>query len=274
MSGFVSRLLIGTATVATLVLSPLTFAADKIQVYAAASLTDVMNTLAADYEKQHEVDIVPVYASSSTVARQVANGAPADIFFSANEKWMDWLAAQGITLTARADLLQNRLALIAPQNTDIASFTPDAEHPLVDELADDSRLAVGDPDHVPAGIYAKQALKSLGEWNTLEPRLARSDNVRAALALVERGETPLGIVYATDAKASDKVKQLGLFPVESHKPITYPVALVNDTPSQAAQAFLTWLKSDEAAKVFRQYGFDTDMTSLDDGDEVSPVNGG
>ncbi|GAB2781807.1 molybdate ABC transporter substrate-binding protein [Halomonas shantousis] len=227
----------------------------KVNVFAAASLTDALNAAIERYESHHDVDIVPVYASSSTAARQVANGAPADLYFSANEQWMDWLAQQGVELQARADVLQNRLALIAAPDNDVAAFTPGEDDAIAAHLAEGRRLSVGDPDHVPAGIYAKQALQSLGEWDALEPRLARADNVRAALALVERGEAPLGIVYQTDAKASDKVRQLGLFPRDSHAPITYPVALVNPPASDAASDFRDWLGSDEAMDVFVRFGF-------------------
>ncbi|TDX32792.1 molybdate transport system substrate-binding protein [Modicisalibacter xianhensis] len=230
-------------------------AASSVHVYAAASLTDALDAAAARYEQSHDVDIVPVYASSSTAARQVANGAPADLYVSANERWMDWLAEQGIPLQARTDLLLNRLVLIASPQTDIEPFSPGEGASLAERLEDGQRLSVGDPAHVPAGIYARQALKSLGEWNTLEPRLARADNVRAALALVERGETPLGIVYRTDAMASDKVRQLGQFPSDSHAPITYPAALIGKAPDEAAQAFLNWLKGDEAMAVFNSFGF-------------------
>ncbi|MHB0777641.1 molybdate ABC transporter substrate-binding protein [Halomonas sp. WWR20] len=228
-----------------------------VNVYAAASLTDALNAAVEHYESQHEVDIVPVYASSSTAARQVANGAPADLYFSANEQWMDWLAAQDIKLQARADVLQNRLVLIGtPDHShSVATFTLGQGESLAARLDEGRRLAVGDPDHVPAGIYAKQALQAMGEWEALEPRLARADNVRAALALVERGEAPLGIVYQTDAQASDKVRQLSVFPSTSHEPITYPVALVNPPASDAALAFRDWLGSDEAMKIFTRFGF-------------------
>lgn len=244
-------------TTATLFLScNAASAAQRIDVQAAASLTDVMNTLIEQYEQDHDVDIVPVYASSSTLARQIAQGAPADVYLSANEKWMDWLEAQGEPVQARRDLLNNRLALITSEGSDIKDFTPDREHPLARYLKEGDRIAVGDPAHVPAGIYTRQAFEQLGEWDTLEPRLARASDVRGALALVERGETPLGVVYATDAMAGEHVHQLGLFPSDSHDPITYPAALIGKDPSPQAQAFLHWLESDEAAGAFKKYGFE------------------
>ncbi|MCM5705407.1 molybdate ABC transporter substrate-binding protein [Larsenimonas salina] len=243
------------ALVASIGLSGLAHADSTVHVYAAASLTDAMNDLVETYEAAHpSVDIVPVYASSSTVARQIANGAPADIYFSANEQWMDWLGKQGVTLTERRDLLKNHLVVIAQKGSQIQSFTPDKDHRLDNYLGRNERVAVGDPDHVPAGIYAKQSLTSLDQWQALEPRLARASDVRAAMALVERGEAPLGIVYATDAKASDRVKTLGTFPDGSHPPITYPIAEIG-SPDSTTEAFYQWLQGQDAAQVFADYGF-------------------
>ncbi|MCK0715607.1 molybdate ABC transporter substrate-binding protein [Chromohalobacter sarecensis] len=237
-------------------------AAERVKVFAAASLTDAVDALAEAYGRDHDVDIVPVYAASSTLARQIANGAPAAVYLSANERWMDWLGSQnGITLSHRHDVLGNRLALIAPRDSDVDRFTLDETASIAERLGE-GRLALGNPEHVPAGIYAKQALTSLGQWQALVPRLARADNVRSALALVERGETPLGIVYASDAQASDKVKTLGTFPDASHDPIVYPVALVGASPSEEATALAKWLEGDEASAIFQRYGFAT----LTDGD--------
>jgi len=227
----------------------------QVQVYAAASMTDAMNEAIQSYESDHDVDIVPVYASSSTLARQIVSGAPADVYISANEQWMDWLQGQNVSLSERTDLLQNRLVLIAPTNSDIADFTPGSDTTIASQLGDDQRLSVGETSHVPAGIYAKQSLQSIGEWDVLESRLANGDNVRAAMALVERGETPLGIVYATDAKSSDRVKEIGVFPDASHDPITYPLAVVNPEPSDATDAFRQWLSDDDALTIFSRYGF-------------------
>ncbi|WP_232822261.1 molybdate ABC transporter substrate-binding protein [Salinicola sp. CR57] len=230
-------------------------ASDPVRVYAAASVTDAMNAAIQAYESDHDVDIVPVYASSSTLARQIASGAPADIYLSANEQWMDWLETQDLSVEARADLLRNRLVLIAPTTSDVAAFTPGDGTTIASLLGDDQRLSVGETSHVPAGIYARQALESIGEWDALQSRLASGDNVRAAMALVERDETPLGIVYQTDAEASDRVKQVGVFPDDSHDPITYPLAVVNPTPSDATEAFRRWLTGDDALAIFARYGF-------------------
>lgn len=231
-------------------------AAPTVRIFAAASLADALDAASRRYESNREVDVVPIYAASSTAARQIAHGAPADLYVSAQRQWMDWLAGQGIALHARDDLLRNRLALVASAASGIRDYAPGShERPLVSLLDSGERLAVGDPAHVPAGIYARQALASLGEWDALSERLARADNVRAALALVERGETPLGIVYRTDARAADRVVRLGLFPDRSHAPIVYPVALVGTSPDPAARAFREWLAGREAMAIFAAYGF-------------------
>ncbi|MFG6666269.1 molybdate ABC transporter substrate-binding protein [Halomonas sp. HNIBRBA4712] len=241
-----------------LAFSPLALAGERIHVAAAASLTDAFNAAIEAYERDHDVEIVPVYASSSTLARQIANKSPAALFISANVEWMDWLEQQGVDVAQRSDLLQNRLALVSASDAVADTFTPGEGEPIVSLLGDDERLSVGDPDHVPAGIYTQQALEALGEWNELSPRLARGSDVRAALTLVERGETPVGVVYQTDAFASSAVRVLGLFPTDSHEPITYPAALIGDD-NEAAAALRQWLGSDEALTIFAEYGFDTDV---------------
>ncbi|MDR5858117.1 molybdate ABC transporter substrate-binding protein [Halomonas eurihalina] len=230
-------------------------AGERVELFAAASMTDAIDRAVARFEATHDVDVVPVYAASSTLARQIANGAPAELCISANVEWMDWLGEQGVTLSERADLAHNRLALVAPADTSRKPFTPGDGEPLAARLGESERLAAGDPAHVPAGIYARQALQSLGEWEALAPRLARADNVRAALALVERGEAPLGVVYRTDAEASDGVRLLGLFPSDAHEPIIYPIAVIGANPSEGALTFRRWLESDDAKAIFRAEGF-------------------
>lgn len=236
-------------------MTPLAQAA-TLHVSAAASLTDAMDEAIEAYTARHpDTTIVPIYASSSTLARQIVNGAPSDLFISANLSWMEWLQEQEVALQQRTNLLQNRLVLVAPANSEIEAFTPGEDHTLASLLAAGERLSVGDPDHVPAGIYAKQAMKALGEWDELEPRLARSNDVRGALALMERGETPVGIVYQTDAEASERVRTLGLFPLDSHAPVVYPVALIGAEDNSAAAALRAWLESDEAMAIFAEHGF-------------------
>ncbi|MEQ8286977.1 molybdate ABC transporter substrate-binding protein [Thalassospira sp.] len=231
--------------------------AKDITVFAAASLTDAIQTAAAAYEEATGDHVRLSLASSSTLARQIAAGAPADIYISANQKWMTWLEDQNlIRLGSRHNLLANSLVLIAPADSPIEPFEITATTELTSLISARDRIAVGDPDHVPAGIYAKQALTSMGQWDVVDPRLARADNVRAALALVERGEAPLGIVYRTDAKISKAVKIIGTFPKDSHPAITYPVALVGDQKSHAAGKLLLWLLGDDAGNIFTDYGFE------------------
>ena len=254
-----SRCTLFTLVLLLLGMAPLSQAATTLHVSAAASLTDTLDEAIAQYQQHNEVSIVPIYASSSTLARQIANGAPADLFLSANNEWMDWLEEQGVNVQQRTDLLQNRLALIAPTTSEMQAFTPGEGAKLFTLLGAGERLSVGDPDHVPVGIYAQQALETLDEWDTLAPRLAHANDVRGALTLVERGETPLGIVYQTDARASDRVRILGLFPLDSHDSITYPVALIgsaSDTQENAeAAAFRVWLESEDAMAIFTAHGF-------------------
>ena len=238
----------------------------RIRVMAAASLHDAMDAIEARYERLANVDILPVYASSSTLARQLANGAPAQLYLSANERWMDWLEQQpGVVVTGRHDLLGNRLALVAAGASSLDAGVSNALDvtDVAKRLAatgDASRLAVGDPDHVPAGIYARQSLESLGQWQALRSHLASAEDVRAALALVEHGEAPLGIVYSTDASVSHRVHQIGLLPESSHDPIHYPAALITrggDAPDEAAETFAHWLSSNEAGAIFHRFGFTT-----------------
>jgi molybdate transport system substrate-binding protein len=191
------------------------------------------------------------------LARQIAAGAPADIFISANEKWMDWLEDENLLIpNSRHDLLANRLVLIAPSDKALETRTISANTNLISWISPEDRIAVGDPDHVPAGIYAKSALISLDQWDAISPRLARADNVRAALALVERGEVPLGIVYQTDAGISDRVKIIATFPQDSHPAITYPAALIAGHADTKATKFFMWLLGDDAGRIFTDYGFE------------------
>ncbi len=194
------------------------------------------------------------FGSSGDLAKQIENGAPASLFISADTRWMDYLARKGlIEAGSRRDLLGNRLVLIAPAGSPLAiELKPGA--PLAAALGD-GRLAVCDPESVPAGRYAKAALVKLGIWDQVAPRIANAKDVRAALALVELGETPAGIVYGTDAAASRKVRVVAVFPEDSHPRIVYPVGLVagHDTPE--AKAFYDYLTGPEAAAVFQRYGF-------------------
>lgn len=230
-------------------------AADNITVFAAASLTNALDSIAKQYEQGNAVKIVASYASSSTLARQIEQGAPADLFISADQQWMDYAVDKKTVDTAtRYTLLGNELVLVAPT---AAKPQPVSVSKTTDwqRLLHGQRLAVGDPDHVPAGIYAKEALQNLGAWDRLSPLMARSNSVRAALALVERDETPYGIVYGSDAVASQKVTVVGTFPADSHKPVEYPMAVVKDRNNASVNAFYTYLKGPQAAAIFKHYGF-------------------
>ncbi|MFH1057052.1 MAG: molybdate ABC transporter substrate-binding protein [Pseudomonadota bacterium] len=237
--------------------SPVLAAApEPVTIFAAASTTNAVSDAAKLYEEQGLGKVSCVFASSSTLAKQITQAAPAQVFLSADLKWMDFLEEQRLVEPGtRINLLGNRLALIAPAaNTVQAKVGPGMD---LAGLLGEGRLAVGDPGHVPAGIYAKQALTKLGLWDSVAARLAPAANVRAALTLVERGETPLGIVYSTDAAISPKVRLVGLFPADSHPPIVYPLALVAGKATPAARKFSDFLQSAPVKAIFNKYGFAT-----------------
>jgi molybdate transport system substrate-binding protein len=225
-----------------------------VVVFAAASLTNALEEIDADYTKQTGVAVKESFASSSTLARQIEAGAPAQVFISADTKWMDYLAGKGL-VGAQTTLLGNALALIAPSDAAIGPRGIGPGFDWLKPLGPDGRLSVGDPDHVPAGIYAKEALQHLGVWNELEPRLARAEDVRGALALVERGDAPLGIVYVTDARVSAKVKIVGVFPPASHSPIVYPAAMVKGGDTPSVRNYFRFLRGTQARAIFARFGF-------------------
>ena len=223
--------------------------AEQILILAAASTTDAISEIISVYESATGAPVAASFGASSALARQVDSGAPAHLYLSAAPRWMDYLTDAGAILAdSRVDLLANRLALVAPAESGVIEIAFDRPLPL-----GDSRLAVGDPDHVPAGLYAKAALQHLGLWDAAVPRLVRSQNVRAALVLVERGEVPLGVVYATDARVTDGVRVVSLFPADSHPPIRYPLAMITDSPE--ARAFYDFLLRDQAGAIFARHGF-------------------
>ncbi|WP_409306280.1 molybdate ABC transporter substrate-binding protein [Pectobacterium sp. B1J-3] len=230
-------------------------AEEKVTVFAAASLTNALQEIGAQYQKEKQVTIVASYASSSTLARQIEQGAPADMFISADQQWMDYAQDKKLMDNdSRHTLLGNELVVIAPKSSAQKEITVN-EKTDWKSLLKGGHLAVGDPDHVPAGLYAKEALQNLKSWDELSPIMARANNVRAAMALVEREEAPLGIVYGSDAVASDKVKVIGVFPATSHKPVEYPMAIVKDHKNATVSGFYDYLKTPEAAAVFKRYGF-------------------
>ena len=244
---------IGLLWLATGLILP-AWAADQITVFAAASTTNVIQDLAALYEKQKGVKVATSFAAASALAKQIEQGAPADVFISADLKWMDYLDGKDkIAKDSRRNLFGNRLVLIAPR---ASKAQVDLRRPatLLAALGD-GRLAVGQTRTVPAGKYAKASLESLSLWNGVRPRLAESESVRAALMLVARGETPLGIVYASDAKAEPGVRVVATFPEDSHPPIVYPVAALRGARAAQATRFVQWLASPAAHSLFTKRGF-------------------
>ena len=206
----------------------------KITVFAAASLTNAMQDIATQFKKEKGVDVVSSFASSSTLARQIEAGAPADLFISADQKWMDYAVdKKAIDTATRQTLLGNSLVVVAPKASEQKDFIIDSKTNWT-SLLNGGRLAVGDPEHVPAGIYAKEALQKLGAWDTL-----------------------LGIVYGSDAVASKGVKVVATFPEDSHKKVEYPVAVVEGHNNATVKAFYDYLKGPQAAEIFKRYGFTT-----------------
>jgi len=226
-----------------------------VTVMAAASLTDAMKELGAAWAAKGHPAPRFSFGASSALARQIEQGAPADIFASADEPWADYLQQRDLLVAAtRTSPLGNALVLIAPADQPGAvTIAPGVD--LLARLGPAGRLATGDPASVPVGKYAQAALTALGLWDKVAPRLARAENVRAALLLVERGEAPLGIVYATDAAASKGVAVVGRFPEATHPPVSYPFALLKRGDTPEARALLAFLTGPEAAPVYKRLGF-------------------
>lgn len=233
------------------VLTAQVHAEQSVTVYAAASLTNAMTDLDHLFEKQNKLAVKTSYAGSSTLAKQIEAGAPADVFISADEQWMNYLQNKKlIQSNKRVNLLGNRLVLISPKSKPIKikmdkSFDP--------STAFQGKICTGDTKSVPVGKYGKQALTSLGWWQKLAPRLVETEDVRAALNFVARGECQLGIVYATDAAISKDVTVVGVFPISTHTPIVYPLGLVQNNPQSVA--FYQFLQGKQANAVFKKYGF-------------------
>jgi len=228
-----------------------------ITVFAAASTTNALTEIVRLYEAAGEGWVVFSFAASSTLAKQIENGAPADIFLSANTEWMDYLEEKDLLADgSRSDLLGNRIVFIVPASSSIQTLTVSPQLDLAALLGKDGRLSVGDPAHVPVGTYARVALEGLKLWAQVENRIAPAKDVRAGLVLVERGESPLGIVYASDAVISDKVRVVGLFPPDSHPNIDYPVAALKTPNGLAALNFIKFLSSPQARTIWVKYGFE------------------
>ena len=234
--------------------SPASAQGQKLIIFAAASLKDALDEVNVAYQHENSQETATSYAASSTLAKQIEAAAPADVFISADLDWMDYLAKRNlIKPETRANLLGNRLVLIAPVNSPL-NLAIGPNFSLAQALGN-GRLAIADPNGVPAGRYGKAALQSLGVWSTIADRVAPAENVRAALALVARGETPLGIVYQTDAASDKDVKIVGIFPQDTHPPIIYPIAVVVSSTNPAALGYLAYLKSRAARPTFEKHGF-------------------
>jgi len=228
--------------------------AKDVVVLAAASLKNALDDASAAYEKESGVKALISYAASSTLAKQVESGAPADIFISADLDWMDYMQKRNLIRTdTRVTLLGNKLVLIAPANS-TAKIEIAPGFALADLLGNE-RLAMADPSAVPAGKYGKAALEKLGVWASVSSKVAPAEDVRSALLLVSRGETPLGIVYATDAAADKGVRIVAAFPEDTHPPIVYPAALLASSDNPVAAAFLIYLASVNARPFFERQGF-------------------
>jgi len=225
-----------------------------ITVFAAASLKNALDEVNAAFTKATGIKVAASYAASSALMKQIENGAPADVFVSADLDWMDYGAHHKLIKDdARVNLLGNRLVLIAPKDSKLGNIAIAPGFDL-SKLAGNGRIVTGDVRAVPVGRYAKAALEKLGAWAAVEPKFAMTENVRAALALVARGEAALGIVYETDAKAEPNVKIIGVFPADSYPPIVYPVALTQNAKPDAGR-YLAFLQSREANGVFEANGF-------------------
>jgi molybdate transport system substrate-binding protein len=230
-------------------------AQDKgLTVFAAASMKNALDDIDAAYTAKTGVGITVSYAASSALAKQIEQGAPADVFISADTDWMEYVVSRKtINAPTRVNLLGNSLVLIAPKDAKIDNVNIGAGFDLA-KLAGDGRIATGDVKAVPVGKYAKAALEKLGAWQAAQPKFAMADSVRAALTLVARGEASLGIVYATDARIEPGVKIVGTFPVDSHPAIVYPVAATTTAKPQALD-YLAFLRSAVAKNIFEKYGF-------------------
>ncbi|MEY8838376.1 molybdate ABC transporter substrate-binding protein [Cribrihabitans sp. XS_ASV171] len=240
--------------VAALFLGATVLQAEVITIFAAASMTNVLEDIETTFEAATGHDLVISFAGSSALARQIQQGAPADIFISANPGWMDVLEDEGLLEDGtRLDLVTNTIVLVA-SGSDAAPVEIGSGMDLAGRLGD-GRLAMAMVDSVPAGIYGKAALVSLGQWDAVADKVAQADNVRAALAFVATGEAPFGIVYATDAFVADNVTVVGTFPADTHPPILYPAADLANRDFPAETEFLEYLRGPEAMAAFKRHGF-------------------
>jgi molybdate transport system substrate-binding protein len=235
--------------------SPASAQRGDVTVFAASSLTTALDEVVAAWRRESGKTAVVSYAASSVLAKQIEQGAPADVFFSADEDWMDYLAERNlIRMDSRGDLLGNSLVMVAERRSSFPPVSLGRETDLK-LLLHGGRLAMADVNAVPAGKYGKAALESLGLWSAVSGQIAQAENVRAALLLVSRGEAPIGIVYATDAAADPNVRIVGTFPQTSYPPIRYAVAVTSSGRAPEGEALIAFLRSDAARRLFEKQGF-------------------
>jgi len=248
------RAIVAGLSAAALLPRPLRGASANVTVFAASSLNEALARVADAWSRETGHVVVRSHAGSSTLARQIQEGAPADIFIPASPDWMDALEASGdLRKGTRRVILGNALVLVAHgQNRPPVTIDPSLD---LAGMLGDGRLAMAQVDSVPAGVYGKAALSALGLWEKVAARVAQADSVRAAIVFVARGEAPLGIVFATDAALEARVSILATFPPETHPPILYPAAITRQSRSPVAQAFLDYLTSDAARMIWRHFGF-------------------
>ena len=252
--GFTRRLVLGLGLACFVPFSVVSAQAKDVLVFAAASLKNALDEAGAAWARETGKRVVASYAASNALAKQIEAGAPADLFFSADLDWMDYASSKGlIRPDSRISLLGNSLVLVAPRGSTVQiELKPGLD---LAPILGGNRLAMGHVDAVAAGKYGKAALEYLGAWTGVKDRIAQTENVRAALLLVSRGEAALGIVYKTDAASDPNVTVVGTFPEGSHPPIMYPVALTKDSINPDAASFLTFLGSDKAKPFFEKQGF-------------------
>jgi molybdate transport system substrate-binding protein len=242
------------ATAFTFMMSTSSSSADKLNVFAASSLKNAIDAVSASWKADTDMETTLTYAASNALAKQIEAGAPADVFVSADLTWMKYLTDKNlIAKGSEVQLLGNEIVLVAPKDSKI-NLKIENGFNLADAVGD-GKLAMANVDSVPAGKYGKAALEKLGVWASVEGKVAQSENVRAALKLVDLGEAPLGIVYATDAKADTAVKVVDMFPVDSHAPIIYPAGIVAASKNSNAAEFLKYLQTDKAKAIFEAQGF-------------------
>lgn len=239
----------------SILLLPARADSEPVLVFAAASMKNALDEAAKKWTEKSKIKVKSSYAASSALAKQIEAGAPADIFISADLDWMNYVEGKKlIKAGTRSNLLGNSIVLVANKDWNKGDVKIANGFPLA-KLLGDGRLSMADTATVPAGKYGKEALEKLGVWNSVSGKLAQAENVRAALALVGRGEAPLGVVYKSDAAADPNVKVVGVFPDDSHKPIVYPAALTETSKNAKASEFLQYLASPEAKTIFEKHGF-------------------